>query len=96
MAEKPKGWFSHKHQDNAAHVTAREKYQKEHGQIGRREKAQARAAKRDESRVFYGEPEDAMRQLARLNQRLGQDMGAQKERARLMKLLNPKKENKEN
>jgi hypothetical protein len=80
-SNKPKGWFSRKHQDNAAHSEAVQKYGKAHSKLARAEKAQANAAKRTER--------SAAQQLKLLDERLGENVGAAKERARLQKLVNP-------
>lgn len=83
-SSKPKGWFSRRHQDNAAHSEAVQKYGKLHGKLGRAEKAQANAAKRNER--------SAAQQLKLLDERLGEGVGAASERARLQKLIdNPNK-----
>ena len=76
---KKPGWHSRRYQTNVANRQATERYQAAHGP-----KARQRAA---------DEREEATRviavhvQLARLDARLGTDMGAEKERKRLIREL---------
>lgn len=75
---KPKGWFSRRFQTSAAHDAAVGRYLSEHGREARKQKASERVEKR--SRRSPAE------QLVELDRRLGKDIGAKNERARLSAL----------
>lgn len=77
--EKPKGWFSRRHETSEEHSAARECYQNDHGPKARRRKAQ----ERDEARAHL----TAQQQLVQLDARLGPRVGAKSERERLLRSI---------
>lgn len=78
-SKKPKGWFSRRFQTSEMRNVAVGKYLAEHGREARTRKAGERAEARAKR-----SPKD---QLAELDRRLGKDIGAKNERARLSALV---------
>ncbi len=74
-----KGWFSRRHETAGPHREAVAAYKKAHGSEAR----QMRAEIRRETR----EGRSPQEQLVMLDSRLGDGVGAQKERARLQKMI---------
>lgn len=77
--KKSKGWFSRRHQTAEAHQAAVGKYLAEHGRTARKQGADERNA--------YRASLSPAQQLIELDRRLGNGVGAVKERARLSALV---------
>lgn len=78
---KPKGWHSRRNETSRPHLAATERYKSSRGPISRRAMAEALLEERSKR-----SPEQ---QLALLDDRFGPNLGARKERARLIALSPP-------